>query len=78
MKLEPKTEKRVRWQSANQAGFSLLIGLVLVLFIAFVAAAAMNLMRIRWAILGFVVALILALIISSLPDIKRYIKISGM
>lgn len=59
MKLEPKTEKRVRWQSANQAGFSLLIGLVLVLFIAFVAAAAMNLMRIRWAILGFVVALIL-------------------
>ena len=38
----------------------------------------MNLMRIRWAILGFLVAVILALVIASLPDIKRYIKISSM
>ena len=78
MKLEPITKEKVRWQNANQGGFSLMVGLVFVLFIAFIAAAAMNLMRIRWAILGFVVALILALVIASLPDIKRYIKISSM
>ena len=78
MKLGPTTEKSVRWHNSNQAGFSLLLALLSVLFIGFVAAAAMNLMRIRWAILGFVATVILALIIVSLPDIKRYIKISSM
>ena len=61
-----------------EAGFSLLLALIFVLLIAFIAAIAMNLMRIRWAILGFVGAVILMMLIASLPDLKRYIKISSM
>lgn len=76
MNRRPEIAERLR--NPSEAGFSLLAALVFVFFVAFIAAAAMNLMRIRWAILGFVVAVILAMLIASLPDIKRYIKISSM
>lgn len=63
---------------ANEAGFSLLGSLVFVFFIAFIAAGYMHLLRYRYAALGFVLTVILALIIASLPDIQRYIRISSM
>lgn len=73
-----RSEIAVRLRKQSEAGFSLLAALIFVFFIAFIAAVAMGLMRIRWAILGFVVAVILAMLIASLPDLKRYIKISSM
>lgn len=76
--MKRQTETLVRQQNGGDAGFSLVAALVFVMFIAFIAAAAMNLMRIRWAILGFVAAVIIAMLIASLPDIKRYMKISSM
>ena len=65
-------------KTLGQQGFSLLVGLLFILAIAFIAAVVMGLMRIRWALLGFLVAVILGLLIASLPDIKRYMKISSM
>jgi len=76
MKLHARVEQKV--PRYGEKGFSLLMALIVVIFIAFVAAAAMNLMRIRWAILRVVVAVILAAIIAALPDIRRYVKISSM
>jgi hypothetical protein len=78
MKLQLETHVGTRPRGILEAGFSLLAALLFVLLVAFIAAAAMNLMRIRWAILGFIVAVILALLIVSVPDIKRYMKISSM
>ncbi|MGH9945590.1 MAG: DUF6893 family small protein [Pyrinomonadaceae bacterium] len=77
MKLEQTAEVNM-WRNAGQKGFSLLVALVVVLFFAFIAAVAMNLMRVRWAILGFVVAVILATVIATLPDLMRYMRISSM
>lgn len=78
MKRLPETDEIARRRSINEAGFSLLPPLIFVLLIAFIAAAAMHLMRYRYALLGFVVAVFLAVLIASLPDMKRYIKISSM
>ena len=78
MKRQPETDEKARRRNINETGFSLLPPLVFVLLIAFIAAAAMHLMRYRWALLGFVVTVILAVLIASLPDIKRYMKISSM
>ncbi|MGI8813284.1 MAG: DUF6893 family small protein [Pyrinomonadaceae bacterium] len=78
MKRQIETKQNTVRKDLGEGGFSLLAALVFVFFVAFVAAAGMNLMRIRWAILGFVIAVVLALIIASLPDIKRYVKISSM
>jgi len=78
MKEQLATDVNVRWQYSDEAGFSLLAAIVFVFFLALVASVFMNLMRVRWAFLAFLVAVILALLIASLPDIKRYVKISGM
>lgn len=67
-----------RLRRASEAGFSLALALVAVLFIAFVAAILMNLMRIRYAILGFIAVVIIAALISAIPDMVRYVRISSM
>ncbi len=78
MNLQLETTAYAVRKTRNQAGFSLIGALILVFFIAFVAAGAMHLIRYRYAALGFILTVILALIIVSLPDMKRYIRISTM
>lgn len=78
MKRLMTTDGNILRQNTGKGGFSLLGGLVLVLLAAFIAAAAMGMLRIRYALLGFVVAVIVALIIATIPDLKRYMKISSM
>jgi len=73
LKRQPETV-----ENGNESGFSLLAALVFVFFVAFAAAAYMHLLRYRFALLGFVIVVILAFLIASLPDIKRYMKITGM
>ncbi len=78
MKLQPENGGSTRPQRTIEAGFSLLAALVFVLFIGFVAAGAMHLVRYRYALLGFLLTVIIAVLIASFPDIKRYLKISSM
>jgi hypothetical protein len=77
MKPQLTNDEKNSSRSLGEAGFSLLAALVLVFFVAFLAAGAMHLMRYRYALLGFVAAVVIAVVIASLPDVQRYMKISS-
>ena len=62
----------------NMAGFAFWSLLVFIIFVGLVVAVAMKLMIWWVAVLVFIAAVILAMIIASLPDIIRYMKINSM
>ena len=62
----------------SESGFGIFSALVLLAFIGFIAAAAMGTMRVSYAILGFVAALVVITVLAMIPDIIRYSKISSM
>lgn len=65
-------------QNADAEGFSLMGALILVLLIAFILTVVLKLLWLGWAILGFIAAVIVLMIIVSIPDIIRYVRISSM
>ena len=62
----------------NMAGFAFWSPLVFIIFLGLIAAVVMKLMLWWVALLVFIAVAILAMILASLPDIIRYMKISSM
>ncbi|MEO6655323.1 MAG: hypothetical protein ABIO36_04510 [Pyrinomonadaceae bacterium] len=62
----------------NAAGFGLLGPLLFIILVGLIVAAVMKLLAI-WAAVGlFVLAVVLVVLLSSLSDIRRYMRISSM
>lgn len=64
--------------TVEQAGFSVLSVIILLALIAFVGAAALKVVSILFAAIGFLIVAVAAVLLSALPDIKRYTRMSGM
>ena len=75
--MEP-SRLNTRLRRHAEAGFGIFLALVVLLLIGFIAAVVMSYMRIRWALLAFVVSVVVLTFITAFPDIKRYSKISSM
>ena len=64
--------------SGRAAGFGLVGPLLFIILVGLIAAVVMHLMT-GWAAAGvFVLAVLFTLLIASLPDLMRYIRISSM
>lgn len=62
----------------SDAGFAFWSLLVFIIFVGLIVAVAMKLMLWWVAVLIFIAAVILAMILASIPDIIRYMRISSM
>jgi len=74
MNMEPSFEGKGR----SKAGFAFWSTLVFIIFLGLIAAVVMKLMLWWVALLVFIAVVILAMILASIPDIIRYMKISSM
>lgn len=62
----------------NAAGFGLFWPLLFIIFVGFIVAAVMHLLTI-WAAAGlFILTIVVIVLLASLSDIMRYLKISSM
>ncbi len=62
----------------NEAGFGLFWPLLFIIFVGFVVAAVLHLLTAWVAPVLFILVVALIVFVASLPDLKRYIKISSM
>lgn len=63
---------------SDESGFGILSAIVFLALIAFIVLAVIKTLSILIAVLGFIGVVILVVVLASLPDIRRYAKISNM
>jgi membrane protein YdbS with pleckstrin-like domain len=75
---EMNIEQSFEGKGRSKAGFAFWSTLVFIIFLGLIAAVVMKLMLWWVALLVFIAVVILAMILASLPDIIRYMRISSM
>jgi membrane protein YdbS with pleckstrin-like domain len=73
-----RNERLFEASGRYEAGFAFWSILVFIIFLGLIAAVIMKLMLWWVAALVFIAVVILAMIVASLPDIIRYMRISSM